>query len=121
MWSHEVLVPIKDNNKAFSLQTKTDVPERKRKLSSRAEEQGDGEKGQLSLQIPNDSMKTQGSNEKFEPIRKRRKIETDVSSKTDAANPGQVSERRYPKRKERVDYTEAEVPDDDHYLCKYQY
>ena len=91
-------------------------------MSSTTEEQGDGDKEQHSLQMQIDDIKTQGSSDKFQPIRKRRrKVETDVSPKTDLPNLDQVAERRYPKRKERVDYTEAEVPNDDHYLCMYQH
>ena len=67
-----------------------------------------------------DSVHAQKSTEKFQPIRKRRrKVETMVSAKIKEYDLAQQTERRYPKRKERVDYTEAEVPDDDHYLCKY--
>ena len=47
------------------------------------------------------------------PIRKRKSeaIHVVKEDKNDVC--------RYPKRRSRVDYTEAEVPDDDHYLCKF--
>eukprot|EP00794_Sanderia_malayensis_P019464 gene19464-21387_t len=52
---------------------------------------------------------------KINPIRQRTNKETGISTivKKDQEN---QPVNRYPKRKQRIDYREAEVPDDDHYL-----
>ncbi|XP_065050970.1 zinc finger protein 678-like isoform X2 [Rhopilema esculentum] len=51
---------------------------------------------------------------KITPIRKRKADRTTSFEKSVPEN--EINQRRYPKRKERVNYVEAEVPDDDHYL-----
>ena len=55
--------------------------------------------------------------EKIKPIRKRQQKSLSQREILEL-NLYAESERRYPKRKERINYAEAEVPDDDHYLCK---
>lgn len=54
----------------------------------------------------------------MKPIRKR-KLSNSSCVQIKDVSPSQENERRYPKRRERINYTEAEVPDDDHYLCKF--
>ena len=81
---------------------------------------------QKSLSTPSASAEVPGKKsgkvnqnverEKIKPIRKRKQ---NSLSQTDTLkfSLNTESERRYPKRKERINYAEAEVPDDDHYLC----
>lgn len=51
------------------------------------------------------------------PIRKRKRSKSFPTELIKGAKSLKESGRRYPKRREPINYAEAEVPDDDHYLC----
>ena len=55
--------------------------------------------------------------DRIKPIRRRKPSNSSDKEIKDLSGLAE-NERRYPKRKRLVNYAEAEVPDDDHYLCK---